>query len=108
MKYYDGLVFKGFIEGICEGVLSGGEYGKLLSNMGRDCGAVGFALYIDLLAELDKIRTEYDVDVLILYNDKTSHKLLAEKKRELVACGLRVCAEKKIPTKLRFRELVEM
>ena len=34
MNYYDGIVFKGFLSGICEGVLSGGEYGKLLSAMG--------------------------------------------------------------------------
>ena len=53
MSYYDGIVFSGFLSGICEAVLSGGEYGKLLSSMGKRGDAVGFALYLDLLSELD-------------------------------------------------------
>ena len=53
MSYYDGIVFSGFLSGICEAVLSGGEYGRLLSSMGKSGGAVGFALYLDLLSELD-------------------------------------------------------
>ena len=53
MSYYDGLVFSGFLSGICEAVLSGGQYGRLLSSMGKQGDAVGFALYLDLLSELD-------------------------------------------------------
>ena len=53
MSYYDGIVFSGFLSGICEAVLSGGQYGKLLSSMGKRGDAVGFALYLDLLSELD-------------------------------------------------------
>ena len=55
MSYYDGIVFSGFLSGICEAVLSGGEYGKLLTSMGKKGDAVGFALYLDLLSELDDI-----------------------------------------------------
>lgn len=55
MSYYDGIVFSGFLSGICEAALSGGQYGRLLSSMGKSGDAVGFAIYLDLLSELDDI-----------------------------------------------------
>ena len=108
MNYYDGIVFKGFLEGICEGVLSGGEYGKLLSAMGKDSGAVGFALYLDLLSELDGESEEYDVDVLLLYDGATSRETLFAKKNSLISEGKSVSAQKSIPDKLRYRELIKL
>ncbi len=47
MQYYDGLVFKGFVNGLPEGILSGGQYGGLLQKMGRKATAVGFAVYLN-------------------------------------------------------------
>ena len=108
MKYYNGIVFRGFISGISEGVLSGGEYGSLLMNMGKRCDAIGFAIYLDLLSELDEIGSEYDVDVLIRYTDSTSPEDLRKKKAEIVGLGKTVTAEKHSSGKLRYRELVEM
>lgn len=108
MNYYNGIVFRGFLSGICEGVLAGGEYGKLLSNMGRKSGAIGFALYLDLLSELDRERVEYDVDILLLYSDSTSPCELAAKKSALIAEGKTVSAQKSIPKKLRYREIIKM
>ena len=52
MKYYNGVAFKGFIQGIPTGILSGGEYDKLMSTMGKKGKAVGFAVYLDELAKL--------------------------------------------------------
>ena len=108
MNYYDGVVFRGFLSGISEGVLSGGEYGKLLSAMGKECGAVGFALYLDLLSELDGDTEEYDVDVLLLYDAATSRESLLAKKSELISAGKSVSAQKTVPQKLRYRELIKM
>ena len=57
LSYYSGIIFQGFIEGIPEKVLSGGRYDKLLRKFGRGSGAVGFAVYLDLLerhSPLDK------------------------------------------------------
>lgn len=53
MKYYNGVAFKGFIEGIPTGILSGGQYDKLMSAMGKKGKAVGFAVYLD---ELNKLK----------------------------------------------------
>ena len=53
MKYYSGVAFKGFVEGIPTGVLSGGQYDKLMARMGKKGKAVGFAVYLD---EVGKIK----------------------------------------------------
>ena len=49
MSYYSGIIFKGYIEGIAKGVLSGGRYDGVLKKMGKDGGAIGFAVYLDSL-----------------------------------------------------------
>ncbi len=53
MNYYDGIIFRGFINGIPDGILSGGRYDKLLARMGKKSGAIGFAVYLDLLERLE-------------------------------------------------------
>ena len=50
LNYYNGIVFRGFIEGIPESILSGGQYDGLMSMMGHEKSkAVGFAVYLDLI-----------------------------------------------------------
>jgi len=49
ISYYSGIIFQGYIEGIPTKVLSGGRYDKLLRKFGSRSGAVGFAVYLDLL-----------------------------------------------------------
>ena len=53
MKYYNGVVFKGFIEGIPTGILSGGRYDRLMQRVSKNAGAIGFAVYLDMLDYLD-------------------------------------------------------
>lgn len=52
MRYYDGLAFTGFAEGLPRAVLSGGQYGGLMRRMGRRGSGTGFALYLNELEEL--------------------------------------------------------
>ncbi len=52
MNYYNGIVFKGYINGIPTGILSGGQYGSLARKMGKSCEAIGFAVYLDELEDL--------------------------------------------------------
>jgi ATP phosphoribosyltransferase regulatory subunit len=58
MKYYNGIVFQGFVDGIPEGILSGGQYDKLMKQMGKCSSAIGFAVYIDLLERFKSIKGE--------------------------------------------------
>ncbi len=52
MRYYDGLTFTGFAEGLPRAVLSGGQYGGLMRRMGRRGSGAGFAVYLNELEEL--------------------------------------------------------
>ena len=52
MSYYNGIAFKGFIEGIPTGILSGGEYDGLMKKMKRKSRAIGFAVYLDEISRL--------------------------------------------------------
>ena len=54
-SYYNGVIFKGFINGVPDSVLSGGRYDKLLHRMKRRSKAVGFAVYLDMLERMDMI-----------------------------------------------------
>lgn len=108
MNYYNGIVFKGFLSGICEGVLAGGQYDKLMRKMGRTSGAVGFALYLDLLEDLQGAPRDYDVDVLVLYDGAVATKGLADRVRALAAEGKSVTAQRAIPQNLRYRELCDL
>ena len=49
INYYNGIVFKGFVEGVPSAVLSGGQYDKLMKKMNHSSRAVGFAVYLDML-----------------------------------------------------------
>lgn len=49
INYYNGIVFKGFVEGVPSAVLSGGQYDKLMKKMKHSSRAIGFAVYLDML-----------------------------------------------------------
>lgn len=108
MRYYDGIVFKGFLNGIFEAVLSGGRYDPLMRRMKRASSAIGFALYVDLLEDLNSEKVEYDVDVLLIYSDKTEAEKVINKKRELIEQGLSVCAMKAETRKIRYKRLLNL
>lgn len=65
MKYYSGVVFRGYLEGIPVSVLSGGQYDKLLEKMGQEGKAIGFAIRVDLLK---KQADSGNVDTVILHD----------------------------------------
>ncbi len=54
INYYNGMMFRGFLRGIPDAVLSGGQYDRLMSKLGRRSKAIGFAVYTDLLDRVEK------------------------------------------------------
>lgn len=108
MKYYNGIIFKGFINGISKSVLSGGRYDNLMMCMGKKSGAVGFAVYLDELDRLLAVNKDTDIDVLLVYDDKTSPSDVTLKISELVSKGLTVRAQKGETTDCRYGELVNI
>lgn len=69
MNYYNGIVFRGFVEGVPAGVLSGGQYDGLMTRMKRTDKAIGFALYPDLLERLSAPEQTDDVDAVLFYDE---------------------------------------
>lgn len=53
VNYYNGIVFRGFLRDIPTAVLSGGQYDRLMTKMGKRSFAVGFAVYTDALDRFD-------------------------------------------------------
>ncbi|MBO5402378.1 MAG: ATP phosphoribosyltransferase regulatory subunit [Clostridia bacterium] len=75
LKYYSGVVFKGYIEGLPAGILSGGQYDKLLKKMGRKSKAIGFAVYTDMLERLEN-KSVSPLDAVILYENGFDARLI--------------------------------
>ena len=107
-KYYNGIVFRGFLSGISESVLAGGQYDKLMQKLERRSGAIGFALYLDLLEQLPTEKSGWDVDVLLVYDAATPKKAVMETVSRLTWEGKTVSAQKNIPQKLRYRQLLRL
>lgn len=108
MNYYNGLIFAGFIDGVPESVLSGGRYDYLMRRMGRKSQAVGFAVYLDQLPRLMDSRPEYDVDVLVTYEDGTDPVSVMETVQRVTAGGESVRVQRAGETAIRCRRRIEL
>lgn len=106
MNYYNGIVFMGYIKGIPTGVLSGGQYDNMMRRMGRDCRAVGFAIYMDQLERLNDASRPFDVDTLLLYDERADITALTRAVNKLTREGYSVRAQKAADDKLRYRRLL--
>lgn len=103
-SYYNGIVFRGFAEGVPDSVLSGGQYDRLMRQMGRRGGAVGFAVYLDRLGRMPEAAREYDVDTLLLYDEGCDLTALYAATDRLRKDGS-VMLQKEIPAKLTYRQV---
>ena len=105
MNYYNGLVFSGFVCGIPQSVLSGGRYDYLMSRMGRKNQAMGFAVYLDQLERLLGQRSEYDVDLLIIYGESSAPEDVLLAARDAEQQGLSVRVQRAGETGIQAREV---
>lgn len=95
-NYYSGIVFKGYVNGIYQSVLSGGQYGSLMQKMGKSGDAIGFAVYLDALERLNCQRKKYDADIALIYDDNADISELTKFIRLLTDNGSSVLALKDI------------
>ncbi|MBQ7847734.1 MAG: ATP phosphoribosyltransferase regulatory subunit [Clostridia bacterium] len=107
IHYYNGIVFKGFVKDVPTGVLSGGQYDRLLEKLGRKSGAIGFAVYLDALERME-VSAKYDVDVLLIYEKGESLSSIKLWAQELMSRGQSVQVQKEVPEKLRYKKLMKL
>ena len=67
MDYYNGVIFQGFLPNIPFPALSGGRYDNLPRKMGKQVGAIGFALYMGRLEPYFGNEKQYDADLMLTY-----------------------------------------
>ena len=107
IHYYNGIVFKGFIQGLPTAILSGGQYDKLMTKMGRKDRAIGFALYTDLMERLAPAPQQYDVYTVLLYDENTDLKRLQSHISALNREGSVLALQHK-PETMRYRRLLKL
>lgn len=107
MKYYSGVVFNGYVEGIPTSVLSGGQYDKLLAKMKKGSSAIGFAIYLDLLERFEDECLGYDIDTVLLNDGSTDPIILSEIANKLHSEG-GVLVTSAIPKNIKYRRLMEI
>ena len=105
INYYNGIIFKGFIDKIPESVLSGGRYDSLMQSMARKSKAIGFAVYIDMLEALNRKENKFDYDAVLLYSDKDSITVVKDAVQKLTKEFGSVFTAKKLPEKASFEKL---
>ena len=108
IHYYNVIVFKGFINNLPAGVLSGGQYDNLMQKMKRKSGAIGFAVYMDMLERLNNTPDEYDVDTVLLYDENADLTAIRRKAEELKQNGTRVLVQRNKPDTVRYRQLMQL
>ena len=108
IHYYNGIVFKGFVNGLPGSVLSGGQYDKLMRKMKRADRAMGFAVYVDMLDRLELPDDRYDVDTVLLYDESASLSAIRQQAQCLTAQGVSVMAQRTFPENIRYRQLLKI
>jgi len=108
MDYYNGIIMSGYLAGIPRAVLSGGRYDRLLRKMGKSGGAMGFALYLDLLERYGEESREYDADILLLYDSTTDPQTLTRTVEMLCEGGRSVRTQTCVPDGFRYGRLLSV
>ncbi len=108
MDYYNGLIFRGFVDGVPNGVLSGGRYDNLMARMGKNSEAIGFAVYLDQLERFMEQKPAFDVDTLVIYDDETDPEELIRRVESLRASVPSLRVQREIDPALKYRTIVRL
>ena len=108
MKYYNGIVMRGYVKGVPTAVISGGQYDKLMKRMKKKSRAIGFAVYLDSLERLLEDVPEYDVDVVLRYGEGDDIACVLKKAQKFRDEGKSVVTLREPAVGLRYREIVDM
>ena len=108
MTYYNGIVFRGYVKGMPDAVLSGGRYDKLMRKLGRRSDAIGFAVYLDRLVCYASSTDEFCFDSVVWYDDTTDVGELSETVAACAELGERVVALRAPADNVLFKRQIDM
>lgn len=108
MTYYNGVMFRGYINGIPAGVLSGGQYDDLMRKMKKKSGAIGFGINLTRINNYAKASSSFDVDAVLLYEPDENPVNIFEAVNKLSEKGLKVSAQKTLPQKLKCEKIYKL
>ena len=108
LSYYSGIIFKGYVDGIPTGVLSGGQYDGLMKKLRRSSRAIGFAIYLDMLEPLLEAGPGVDADVLLVYDDRHSPKDIYKAAKKLSENGKSVLSQRTVSKNMKFGEIIKL
>lgn len=98
-KYYNGLIFRGYINGVPRAVLSGGRYDKLLTRMGKhSLQAIGFAIYFDEIERYVNEPASGGYDAVVLYDEGADYTALYNEAERLIESGKKLYVGRALPT----------
>ena len=89
-------------------VLSGGQYDNLMKKMGKKQGAIGFAVYLDVLQKLSNEVKKNAQDLVILYNENTSLVKIANAVKKAQENNQTVLVIKSAPSELSIVNLLDL
>ena len=104
IDYYNGIVFRGYVEKAPAAVLSGGRYDPLARKIRDNIGAIGFAVYLDNLNLYYRKHREFDTDILIINRDASNTDKLIDAANGFCNEGMSVCIEREKPDSYRCRK----
>ncbi|MGL5353903.1 MAG: ATP phosphoribosyltransferase regulatory subunit [Clostridium sp.] len=87
LDYYTGIIFRGYVKGVGNTVLSGGRYDNLIKVFGRDEKAVGFSVDINCLIPLVKESGESKKEKNIITFTKDNEVIAMNKALEIISSG---------------------
>ena len=105
--YYNGIVFKGYVMGVPAAVVSGGQYDRLMKKMGRNGSAIGFAVYPELLQQLNSPLGD-DTDILLLYGEGDEVSAVLSAAEALRSEGKRVAVASAADGKKKYGKIYKL
>lgn len=88
LDYYTGIIFRGYVSGSGQTMLSGGRYDNLLANYGKPFPAVGFGIYLEHAFDILKTGySEKSVPDYLIYYETGCHLQALEFAEEATEAG---------------------
>lgn len=103
IDYYNGIIFRGYIQELGRSVLAGGQYDQAMALLGKKIDAIGFGLYLNEINRISRQQQTFDVDAVVLYTKEEDITAVIRAVRSLQKDGISVRAGIALPESLRYK-----